>query len=455
MSTIRRFLNETSEDVTLQVCSIDCPDSVTLSDGTEETCAKFMCDIGEICTGDTLRISSYVCNVRDGKTVPFVYAYTKGNKKFKCEAQPSLAEALSLSSAPETKHSYDPISGVRPENKYTICGKITHKSDVKKFGNGNGCLFSFDVVDDSGKIRATAFNDGCNMFFDYIEVGNCYEISGARAKASDERYNDTGHPFELTIGKSANIKRSDVEIAETFDFVKDVSADGGRKYSLQCTVYASEGINEFTDSSGASKQRQTLRVYDSEHRGIRMTVFGQLPLMYPGYTLIVRGAKAKEWNGLVSITADASGVVIESSQQEDQRDVEICWNRQEAQLIEISNIENLPDDTVFALKGKIVDVSDKFTYNSGSDHKWRLNLTLVDEETDSKVYVTCFDDQAKVITGTSANEFMGTDSLMISKKEKLCEVIQGRSLELTCRVNFQMYNDKTVVKVTCMAVTAC
>lgn len=40
---------------------------------------------------------------------------------------------------------------------------------------GEGKLFSMDLVDESGEIRATAFRDQCDKFYEMIEVGllNC------------------------------------------------------------------------------------------------------------------------------------------------------------------------------------------------------------------------------------------------------------------------------------------
>ena len=41
------------------------------------------------------------------------------------------------------------------QNKWTIKARVTHKSDIRRWSNarGEGHLFSFDLVDESGEIR--------------------------------------------------------------------------------------------------------------------------------------------------------------------------------------------------------------------------------------------------------------------------------------------------------------
>jgi hypothetical protein len=53
-----------------------------------------------------------------------------------------------------------------------IKARVTTKSPVRTWSNarGEGKLFSMDLIDESGEIRATAFKEQCDKFFDMIEV---------------------------------------------------------------------------------------------------------------------------------------------------------------------------------------------------------------------------------------------------------------------------------------------
>ena len=45
--------------------------------------------------------------------------------------------------------------------------KVTNKGEIRTWSNsrGDGKLFSMDLMDDSGEIRATAFNAECDKFY--------------------------------------------------------------------------------------------------------------------------------------------------------------------------------------------------------------------------------------------------------------------------------------------------
>jgi replication factor A1 len=49
---------------------------------------------------------------------------------------------------------------------------VTSKSDIRTWNksSGSGKLFSMDLMDESGEIRATAFKDQCDQYYDYIQV---------------------------------------------------------------------------------------------------------------------------------------------------------------------------------------------------------------------------------------------------------------------------------------------
>lgn len=68
-----------------------------------------------------------------------------------------------------------PIVGLSPyQNKWVIKARVTSKSPMRQWSNarGEGKLFSMDLTDESGEIRATAFKEQCDKFYDMIEVRN-------------------------------------------------------------------------------------------------------------------------------------------------------------------------------------------------------------------------------------------------------------------------------------------
>lgn len=66
-------------------------------------------------------------------------------------------------------------------NRWCIKARVTSKSDMRRWNGvkGEGKLFSFDLLDGSGEIRATAFNDRADRFFNAVEVGRVYMLQKA------------------------------------------------------------------------------------------------------------------------------------------------------------------------------------------------------------------------------------------------------------------------------------
>lgn len=66
------------------------------------------------------------------------------------------------------------IANLTPyQNKWVIKARVSSKSNVRTWSNakGNGKLFSMDLMDETGEIRATCFNDAVDKYFDIVQVG--------------------------------------------------------------------------------------------------------------------------------------------------------------------------------------------------------------------------------------------------------------------------------------------
>lgn len=56
--------------------------------------------------------------------------------------------------------------------RWVIKARVTNKSAIRTWSNsrGEGKLFSMDLADESGEIRATVFRDLVDKYYDMIEV---------------------------------------------------------------------------------------------------------------------------------------------------------------------------------------------------------------------------------------------------------------------------------------------
>ena len=64
--------------------------------------------------------------------------------------------------------------------------RVTAKSDLRTWVTENQLkkMFNFVVVDETGEITVTAFNNNADLFIDKVQVGKCYKISLYQTKPS-------------------------------------------------------------------------------------------------------------------------------------------------------------------------------------------------------------------------------------------------------------------------------
>jgi replication factor A1 len=104
-----------------------------------------------------------------------------------------------------------PIEGISPySSKWTIKARCTSKSSIKTWhhSNSEGKLFSVNLLDDSGEIRATGFNDQCDMLYDLFQEGSVYYISSpCRVQIAKKQFSNLSNDYELTFERDTVVEK--------------------------------------------------------------------------------------------------------------------------------------------------------------------------------------------------------------------------------------------------------
>lgn len=126
--------------------------------------------------------------------------------------------------APSGRPNLFPIEGLSPyQNNWTIRAKVKHKSDIRTYSNqkGEGKLFNITLLDDTGEIKGTGFNQAVDELYHKLEEGQTYYISKARVNLAKKKFNTVNNDYELGLERSTVVEvchDGDV-IQEKYEFV--------------------------------------------------------------------------------------------------------------------------------------------------------------------------------------------------------------------------------------------
>ena len=184
------------------------------------------------------------------------------------------------------------------------------KTNIRKWSNakGEGSLFSFDLKDQSGDIRITAFKEQCTQYFDIVKVGDVYLLSGGRVKDANKQYTKTTSPYEVTLGQESVLEPCDDNDSScpeiTYDF-KKISEVGDQLGSF-CDVVAiikSTGSVDTVTKKGTNKElfKRDLIIVDDSKMEIALTVWGDTATNLTaevGSVVVGRALHVSDFNGL-------------------------------------------------------------------------------------------------------------------------------------------------------------
>lgn len=405
-----------------------------------------------------------------------------------------------------------PVSALNPyQSKWTVRARVTNKSKVREWSNskGEGKLFSFEIVDESGEIKITAFNKEVDKFFSLVEQGKVYYISKASLKAANKQFNTLKHEYEMTLNAHSSIVPCDdgLDVPGVHcDFVPISELENREKDAIIDVIgicKSAEDVSRITTKTSREVSKRALNLMDTTGKVVTVTLWGEEAEKFDGSgqpVVAIKGARLSDFGGrslsaLFSSTTmvnpdipeafrlrawfDREGHALDSQSLTETRSSGAKMNWKTLSDVKSERMGHGEKAAYFSCVATVVyirkenclypgcpsaDCNKKVTDQHNGlyrcekcnrdypNFQYRLLLNANLADFGDNQWVTCFQETAEVLLGHSA-ERLG--HLRDTDEEAFDQVIQKASFTTHIfknRVKLETYNDESRVKVTVLEI---
>jgi replication factor A1 len=391
-------------------------------------------------------------------------------------------------------------------HKWTIKARVSSKSDIKTWHkpSGEGKLFSVNLLDESGEIKATGFNEQCDQFFDVLQEGSVYYISSpCRVQLAKKQFSNLPNDYELTFERDTVITKAEDQSnvpQVRFNFCNVQDLQEVEKDATVDIVGILKDVQEVSQiiskSSGKPFDKRELTIVDDTSYSVRVTIWGKTATAFeakPESVLAFKGVKVSDFGGR-SLSLMSSGTMAvdpdipeahrlkgwyDASGRNDSfathsgmaSGAGMATGRQDSTKL-IADVKNeqlgMEDAAYFTLKATIVYIKqENFCYpacrNEGckkkvtdmGDGTWRCEKCDVSHPSPEYLYImsvnvndhtgqlwlSCFDQVGRVVMGgRSANELMAMREEDETRSSAVFEEANCRKLSFRCRAKMDTFS---------------
>jgi replication factor A1 len=173
---------------------------------------------------------------------------------------------------------------------------------------GEGKLFSVNLLDDSGEIRATGFNDQCDALYDLFQEGQVYFISSpCRVQIAKKQFSNLSNDYELTFERDTVVEKAEEEAGVPqvkFSFTQISDLQSTEKDSTIDLIGVLKEIGETSQITSKTTNKpydkRDLTLVDDTGYSVRLTIWGKTASTFdqpPETVIAFKGVKVSDFGG--------------------------------------------------------------------------------------------------------------------------------------------------------------
>ena len=267
-------------------------------------------------------------NIPSSSTSSFSYnSNAPSNNGFKPSSSSSSATSSTINAPSSFASGCQPISSLSPyKDRNVINARVTSKTEVKKWSNerGDGRLFSVSLLDGSGEIRLTCFNDHVDQFFDLLQIGKVYEFANFQVKIAKRQYGSIQNDYEIAVDSNTTIKAVLDDISEIpkilYTFIPISKIVDNKKDDILDIIAVVKECGELSEITAKTTQKQLIKrdltLMDTSSASIRLTLWGKQAQDFTEQdaasnpVIAIKGVRVNEYQGKTLSTMGTSQITF-------------------------------------------------------------------------------------------------------------------------------------------------
>ncbi|KAI1502783.1 replication factor-A protein [Biscogniauxia marginata] len=403
-----------------------------------------------------------------------------------------------------------PIESLSPyQHKWTIKARVSQKSDIKTWhkASGEGKLFSVNFLDETGEIRATGFNEQCDMLYDILQEGQVYYVSSpCKVGLAKKQFTNLPNDYELVFQNGTIVEKAEDQTSVPqvrFSFVNIQELQSVEKDTTVDVVGVLKDVGEVSQivSKGTGKpyDKRELSIVDDSQYMVRVTIWGKTATTFtaqPESVVAFKGVKVSDFGGR-SLSLLASGTMTVDPDIEEAHRLKGWFDSQgrtdhfnthtmttlgaatgrpdQTKFIAQVKDDNLgmDDAEYFTLKATIVYIKqESFAYPACSsegcnkkvidqgDGTWRCEkcdinharpeyryiMSVNVNDHTGQMWLSCFDDVGRIIIGMSADELMEIKENDEDRAPAIFEAANCTKFNFRCRAKMDTFGENQRVR---------